>query len=432
MIFKRTTAVRLASAFALAASTVVVGACGGSGGSSSGGSTSGAKIPAFANNFKPPASGCGSFPTKQPTDPDGVIAGLDAEHKAALGGYADFPQSTVKVLKSAWANWKPSHPGPYTIGVSWNQLVSDFQVQIVNSMKKYFGQDKNVKQLVIKTTGSTVDVGQQLQQYNQLVQSKPDLIILETPSQDSFDGPVQRAKALGIPTVTLLSPVPVDGAVNVDGNNYLSAGTTASYVSRLLSGKGSVVEVRALAGAAVDSQTNQGWDNVVKSCPGMKVAGEIFGGFSESLAKSETLKYLATHPQKVDALAALAGESVGTLQAFKQTGRPLPPMAETGMDKGFLGNWLQNQSTYHAASTTIPPVPAARVLHEVAMRMLAGQGVKLNTLVGVEPVVTDANLADWADPSWTLTTPGTVSGDPQSFLPSTFLNGFFANPAPLD
>ncbi len=59
------------------------------------------------------------------------------------------------------------------------------------------------------------------------MQAHPDLIILETPSQDSFDGPVQRAKAAGIPTVTLLSPVPVDGAVNVDGNNYLDAARDA-------------------------------------------------------------------------------------------------------------------------------------------------------------------------------------------------------------
>ena len=71
-----------------------------------------------------------------------MVAGLDAAHKQALGGYADFPQSTVKVLKSAWAGWKPSHPGPYTIGVSWNQLVSDFQVQVVNSIKKYFGRTR--------------------------------------------------------------------------------------------------------------------------------------------------------------------------------------------------------------------------------------------------------------------------------------------------
>jgi ribose transport system substrate-binding protein len=428
----RSRTTQLAAALAVASTTILVAACGGgSSSSSSGSSGGGGKIPAFAQSWKPPASGCGSFPAKQPADPDGVIAGLDAAHKQALGGYADFPQSTVKVLKSAWANWKPSHPGPYTIAVSWAQLVSDFQVQVVNSIKKDFGQDKNVKQLIIKTTGSNIDIGQQLQQYNQLVQSHPDLIILETPSQDSFDGPVQRAKAAGIPTVTLLSPVPVDGAVNVDGNNYLDAAQTMSYVTRVMGGKGNVLEVRALAGAAVDNQTNQGWDNAIKSCPGMKVGGEIYGAFSESGAKSEALKYLATHPQKIDGVTALAGESVGTLQAFKQTGRPVPPFAEVGMDKGFLGYWRQNQDTYHASSTSLPPVPAARALHEVAMRMLAGQGVKLNTLVAENPVVTDANLADWSDPSWTLATPGTVSGDPQSFMPSSFLNGFFNKPAPV-
>jgi ribose transport system substrate-binding protein len=431
MNFTRSRTTQLATALAVASTTIAVAACGGGSSSSSSGSSGGAKIPAYAQNFKPPASGCGSFSAKAPADPDGVVAGLDAAHKQALGGYANFPQSTVKVLKSAWANWKPTHPGPYTIAVSWNQLVSDFQIQVVNSIKKYFGQDKNVKQLIVKTTGSTLDVGQQLQQYNQLVQAHPDLIILETPSQDSFDGPVQRAKAAGIPTVTLLSPVPVDGAVNVDGNNYLDAAQTMSYVTKVMGGKGSVVEVRALAGAAVDNQTNEGWDEVVRNCPGMKVAGEIFGGFSESLAKSETLKYLATHPQKIDAVTTLAGEAVGTLQAFKQTGRPIPPFAEVGMDKGFLGYWRQNQSNYHASSTSLPPVPAARALHDVAMRMLAGQGVKLNTLVAENPVITDANLADWAEPTWTINTPGTVSGDPQSFMPSSFIDDFFNKPAPV-
>jgi ribose transport system substrate-binding protein len=431
MNFTRSRTTQLATALAVASTTIAVAACGGGSSSSSSGSSGGAKIPAYAHNFTPPASGCGSYSAKASADPDGVIAGLDAAHKQALGGYANFPQSTVKVLKSAWANWKPSHPGPYTIAVSWAQLVSDFQVQVVNSIKKDFSQDKNVKQLIIKTTGSNIDIAQQLQQYNQLVASKPDLIILETPSQDSFDGPVQRAKAAGIPTVTLLSPVPVDGAVNVDGNNYLDAARTMSYVTKVMGGKGNVVQVRALAGAAVDNQTNEGWDAVIRNCPGMKVGGEIYGAFSESVAKSETLKYLATHPQKIDGVTALAGESVGTLQAFKQTGRPIPPFAEVGMDKGFLGYWRQNQSSYHASSTSLPPVASARALHDVAMRMLAGQGVKLNTLVAENPVVTDANLADWSDPSWNLNTPGTVPGDPQSFMPSKFLDDFFNKPAPV-
>ncbi len=391
----------------------------------------GAKVPSFAQNFKAPASGCGSYVVKPPADPDGVIASLDAEHRAALGGYADYPGSTIKVIKSHWASWKPSHPGPYTVAVSWGQLVSDFQVQIVDNLKKYLGQTPGVGTVNVRTTGSNLDIAQQLQQYQSLVQSKPDLIVLETPSPDSFNGPVQKAAAQGIPTVTLLSPVPVDGAVNVDGNNYLSAANGASYLSKVLGGKGNVLLVRALAVAGVDSQVGTAWKRALTSCPGLKVGGEVYGAFSESQAKSETLKYLGTHPQKIDGVTALAGEADGVIQAFKQVGLPVPPMAEVGIDKGMLGYWRANQGAYHASSTSLPPVPAARAVAEIAGRMLAGQGVKLNTLVAEEPLINDANLADWAQPGWSISTPGTVSGKPDSFMPSAFIDGFFANPAPL-
>ncbi len=408
---------------------LIAAGCGG--GSSSSGGTGGpqAKIPAFAAGFTPPATGCGSFPTPTPADPDGVIAQLDPAHQKALGGYAAFPGSTVKVLKSAWANWKPTHPGPYTVGISWGQLVSDFQVQVVSNLKKDLQANEAIGTVTLKTTGSNLDVGQQLQQYASLVQSKPDIIILETPSADSFNGPVQQAKAAGIPTVTLLSPVPVDGAVNVDGNNYIAAGTTLSYVTKLIGGKGNVVKVRALAPTAVDQQVTAAWNNVIKSCPQMKDVGEVFGAFSESQSKSQMLQYLSTHPQPIAAATALAGEGSATMQAFQQVGRTIPPLAEVGMDKGVLGYWNHNQAKgYHASSTSLPPVPGARALAEVTSRMLAGQGVKLNTIVAEGPVITDANLADWVQPSWTLTTPGTVPGAPDSFMPSSFLNDVFNNP----
>jgi ribose transport system substrate-binding protein len=403
---------------------------GGTGGGTSGGGTAaGANVPAYAKDFTPPTSGCGSFPVKAPADPDGVIAALDPAHQQALGGYADYKGSTIQVLKSRWADWKPSHPGPYRVAVSWGQLVSDFQVQIVDNLKKDLSGYDSIGDVEVRTTGSNLDIGQQLQQYNSLVQSKPDLIIMESPSPDSFNGPIQKAAAQGIPTVTLLSPVPVDGAVNVDGNNYLSAAAGASYVTKVLGGKGNVLLVRALAVAGVDSQLATAWQNALTSCPGIKIAGEVYGGFSEAQAKSETLKYLSTHPQKLDGVALMPGEAVGAVQAFKQVGRPIPPAAEVGMDKGFLGYWRQNQATYHASSTSLPPVPAARAVAEITARMLAGQGVKLNTLVAEEPLVTDANLADWAEPGWSLTTPGTVSGTADSFMASDFIDDFFTTPA---
>jgi ribose transport system substrate-binding protein len=423
-----------------AAVCVAVAGCGNSGGggggdsstsATGGGGGDNAKVPAFAANFTPPESGCGSFPVKMPADPDGVIAALNPDHQKALGGYADYKGSTVQVLKSRWADWKPAHPGPYKVAVSWGQLVSDFQVQIVDNLKKDLAGYDSIGEVEVRTTGSNLDIAQQLQQYNSLVQSKPDLVILESPSPDSFNEAIQKAADQGIPTVTLLSPVPVDGAVNVDGNNYLSAAAGASYLTKILGGKGNILLVRALAVAGVDSQLATAWQNAFASCPDLKVIGEVYGGFSEAGAKSETQKFLATHPTKVDGLAVMPGEAVGALQAFQQVGRPIPPAAEVGMDRGFLGYWQQNQATYHASSTSLPPVPAARAVAEITARMLAGQGVKLNTLVAEEPLVNDANLSEWAEPDWTLTTPGTVSGKPDTFMPSPFLDDFFTNPAPV-
>jgi hypothetical protein len=55
----------------------------------------------------------------------------------------------------------------------------------------------------------------------------------------------------------------------------------------------------------------------------------------------------------------------------------------------------------------------------------------MNAIVGREPLVTDANLKDWVDDSWNLNTPGAIPGDPQSFLPSKYLEAFFAHPKEL-
>ena len=77
--------------------------------------------------------------------------------------------------------------------MSWGQLVSDFQVQLVDNLKKDLADTKGVGEVEVRTTGSNLDIAQQLQQYNGLVQKKPDLIILETP----VAGLVQRTGAEG-------------------------------------------------------------------------------------------------------------------------------------------------------------------------------------------------------------------------------------------
>ena len=96
---------RVVMAATAAAMCVAAAGCGNSGGGG-GGSTSGVstgaggKVPAYAANFTPPKSGCGSYPIKMPADPDGVIAALNPDHQRALGGYADYKGSTINVVNT--------------------------------------------------------------------------------------------------------------------------------------------------------------------------------------------------------------------------------------------------------------------------------------------------------------------------------------------
>jgi ribose transport system substrate-binding protein len=242
---------------------------------------------------------------------------------------------------------------------------------------------------------------------------------------------VNKAAAAGIPTVTLLSTVNSENAVNVDGNIYQGAGWAASFVAQQLEGQGSVLQVNALAGSPPDLASVAAWKAVYANCPGLRSAGDVYGGFSDSLAKSETLKFLATHPQKIDAALEVAGMAPGVMQAFGQTGRPMPIVPDVGLSKGSLGYWNQNKAGYSNVATSLPPLPAAAAMAEVAGRMLGGQGVKYNVIIGEQPLVDDTTLPQWVEPGWTLTTPGVALGTRDSFLPSSFLETFFAQPAPV-
>ena len=292
-------------------------------------------------------------------------------------------------------------------------------------------KDSNVRR-VIAQSPATVDTAQQLQQYETVSHSGVDLMIAFVLQPQPFARAIADAANRGIPTISAANPVPTADAVSVDGNKYLGAAETASYISRLQSGKGNWLYVKGIAGSAVDLLSVSAWDSVASHCPGVKVIkDQVYGGLSDSIAKGAMLRYLATHPQPLDAVMQTAYMGTGIMSAFQQSGRAMPVVEDSGLTKGTLGYWWHNRPKYHGVGTSVPAGPFSPAVAEVALRMLHGQGVKLNALVGVDPVVTDANLDKWAEPSWTLTTPGGAPGPRDSFMTSSYINAFFSHPAPL-
>src|SRR3954452_13008746 len=401
----------------LSASVALLGlaACGA--GSSSGGS-SGTTV-----SLKAPASGCGSVPLTAVKDPDGVVAQLPADQKAAYFGYP------YTVHKSMWSDWKTNGPGPYNIGVVSGTSTAGFQVEMGNAVVDRLKKSPLVGNVDFRAMGNDVNIPVALQNFNTFISQGVDLIIAEPLLGPSFVGVVKKAAAAGIPVVTVQTAVDTPEAINVSPNLTLAYAQSTARLLRIIGGKGHVLAVRGIPGAPPDIEADAAWKKVLAECPNVKRAGDVKANFIDVNAKSETLKYLATHPQKVDGVVQAGTMTGGIMGAFQQSGRPMPVVDDVGPMKASMGYWLNHRGTYHGVGMAFGPNSMGSAGANVALRILEGQGPKLVNLIDRMQILAAETLDDWGDKSWTLTTPGQPEGPPGWFFTDDYIIAFFARPA---
>ena len=188
--------------------------------------------------------------------------------------------------------------------------------------------------------------------------------------------------------------------------------------------------MHGIPGVPADSLVYTGSNLVLKNCPNMKTAGSIVGQFTPSVAKTQTLEFLSSHPAPVDAAIQTGGMATGIMQAFIQTGRHVPTVADVGATPGALGDWAAHMSTYKGVAAAIPPIQMTEGVWNLALGLLAGRGIKINNVMQAPIIITDQNLSQWTQPGWNLTTPiAYAPGPPNALLPSTYLNQFFTKSA---
>jgi ribose transport system substrate-binding protein len=408
-------AIAVAGGFALTA-------CG-AGSSSSGGDGTSSAVAPKSVAAKPPASGCGSYTAPKLEDPNGLVAALPPESKARYDGYP-FP-----IRKSPWANWKPKHGPPYKVGIQWSQVNTDFQQNVTQNLRKDLAKNPDIGEVTFQSTGDSLDVTAQLQQLQSLIRSGPDIIVLQELQPNAFVDAIDLAGKRGIPVIVVVDSIPESKyAIGVQYNPFNGPARVASVTVRQMGGKGNVLMGHTIPGIGVDTQAFKAFDAVLKNCPDIKQAGAIYGNFVNATAKAETLKFLATHPQKIDGVLETAAIAQGIMSAFDQSGRPVPSVADIGASKGSLAYWKDNFESYRGSAGLVPEVGIGVSLASITNRMLAGQGAKFSEIVGELPLVTDHNVNSFVDPSWTFATPGDPPGERDAFLTEAELDQFFTSP----
>jgi ribose transport system substrate-binding protein len=355
-----------------------------------------------------------------PDDPDGVLAALPEQYKKQYAGYRP------PVHKSPWENFKAKGGPPYDVTLSFAQVTGPTQLGMYEGMKKAFAKNKDINFEAV-TTGSQLNVPQQLQQFSSQLDKRPDLMIVE-PLTDAFGQLTDKAAKLGIPVISIQGTTTSKNAINVQSNSY-GIGAVASSVSfRQMGGKGNVLYVHGIASSPVDVDAYAAFKAALKNCPNIKNAGEIAGAFVSATNKSETLKFLATHPEPIDAVIQLGG-TPGVIDAFKQAGRPIPLVVDRGGFKGSLGYWINNRDKYHNTGLGWPPYQYGATIADFTAKVLNGDGIKISDTTAYYANITDKNLDQWAKPEWDLQTPGVSEGTPGAFMSNDYINGLFNNPS---
>jgi ABC-type sugar transport system substrate-binding protein len=402
--------------------TALLAGCGGAAGN-----VSGASGDSSTDTQGKAAADCGRVPTIAPKDPDGAVKALPADLQKAYNAYGE------DVLASAWQD-KKALGRPAQVGFSYLPASNAYAAAVVKQVEASFADAKSeglVQGKLIKrimTDPATMTPAEQIRGYNELVASGVDIIYVTPLSGDAMVSAVDAAGKKGVVTVALSSTIRSKYAVNVAENAYLNAAEPTARVVGQLKGKGSVVIVRGFQGLSSETIAYKAVKDVLAACPDLKSIGEVNGAYVPPVAKTELLKFLSSHPQKIDMVAQLGVMGSGVYAAFESTGRDAPKVVDSGASASSLASWKKlSADGYETAGTGGNGTQQAKAWFTVGMMVMQGAGPKVGTITREPSVITEANLADYLPAGATVSDPGEVK-DGEAWMPREYLDTFFDDP----
>lgn len=339
----------------------------------------------------------------------GAIASAAAKRSASApswlpasvaSSYKGF--NIVPVTKNPLTGYKaPKAPWKFCLAESYTG--NDFRVG------PPLGSDGMLKKLVaqlqkkglasgpLQETDSNNDVATQLSQMNSLVSSGCQVIFTIPGSATGLCSAIQNGFNRGVITVSMGAETACKHTVAVDANEYQYAYLSAQNLAQRLKGKGNVVMINAIQGVPSAIASQQGAEAAFKAHPGIKVIGQIWGEWTPSVAKTQMLQFLSTHPETVNGVWQAGLMSVAATQALQQVGRPAAKVEDFAGDCAELALWHQDGGSNFAYNEAGEPY--AYMAMAAAVRILRGSQPLSNVLLFDPPVISAANLAHWYSPN---------------------------------
>lgn len=159
------------------------------------------------------------------------------------------------------------------------------------------------------------DATQQIPVARAMIAKAPQGLVIDPTDAKALVAPVREALAAGIKTVTVDDGLEGNIGVPHIGTDGIEGGREAGrQLAKLVGGKGTILVVGVAPGIAITDDRNAGFDEVIKTFPGITLLDKQFAGDSPDKVANAIRGALAAHPDLagIHADATLIGEFVGS------------------------------------------------------------------------------------------------------------------------
>jgi inositol transport system substrate-binding protein len=219
-----------------------------------------------------------------------------------------------------------------TVGACIGNLSQPFQARIAKAIERQ-GQLFGIRTIAVSAKWDTAT---QVQQIEQFIARKVDLIIVMAVSAEGVVPGIKKANSLGIPVVVCLDSVvggdfTYVGSVYIDGAGGKLAG---KFIAEKLNGKGNVVVIQGGSGFTTTWNRWNGFKAEIDQHPGLKVIYRQYGDWDAPSGLRLMDDALTKFPNKGQINAVYCHNddmALGAMQSLQRAGR-LDEVVLVGID----------------------------------------------------------------------------------------------------
>ena len=225
----------------------------------------------------------------------------------------------------------------YVVGVSNTLIGNGWREEMICSIKAQAKASGIVSKVIVANRNG--GPSEQIADLRNLISAGANAIIINPSDREALNPVIKQAAQRGIVVVAVDQAVSAPEAYVLSNDQVAYGSIGAQWLADKLGGKGNVVEMRGIDGVPADADRHQGFGEVMKKYPDIKVTS-VFTDWALNKT-AQTTKDLLGSGKQIDGVWT-SGLDLPVVEAYKTSGKPFVPVV--GADNnGFIGQLIEQK-----------------------------------------------------------------------------------------